>query len=165
MQWQHGTYSLPGNGSIVLEPFGVDGRQLVSNPCSYDQSIYTRYNQPELILSYQVLTDPYHNVPRLNLAKFDGSPMNPMFLVYSPPQMLPTKTLNPTSGTPAATAKSRVKRGLEERDKETQQDMTGRNVKNVIQAPSDLFNADKWWWVGVGLTALGTVMYMMPAST
>jgi len=50
MQWQHGTYSLPGNGSILLQPIGVDGRQLVSSPCSYDESVYTRYEQPELIL-------------------------------------------------------------------------------------------------------------------
>jgi hypothetical protein len=50
MQWQHGTYSLPGNGSILLQPIGVDGRQLVSSPCSYDESMYTRYEQPELIL-------------------------------------------------------------------------------------------------------------------
>ncbi len=49
MQWQHGTYSLPGNGSILLNPFAVDGRQLVSNPCSYDESVYTRYDQPELL--------------------------------------------------------------------------------------------------------------------
>ena len=113
MQWQHGTYTLPGNGSIITQPFAVDGRQLLSSPCSYEQSIYTRYEQPELFLSYEVLTDPYHNVPRLNLARFDGSPMNPMFLVYSPPQMLPTETLNPTSTSgPAATGKSRVKRGL-----------------------------------------------------
>jgi hypothetical protein len=48
MQWQHGTYSLPGNGSILLQPIAVDGRQLVSSPCSYDQSVYTRYEQPEL---------------------------------------------------------------------------------------------------------------------
>jgi Chaperone for protein-folding within the ER, fungal len=93
--------------------------------------------------------------------------MNPMFLVYSPPQMLPTETLNPTSTSgPAATGKSRVKRGLEEGrgmgGEKIQQHMSG---KNIIQQPPDLLNADKWWWVGVGMTALGTIMYMMPTST
>src|SRR5271170_6717558 len=55
MQWQHGTYSLPGNGSILLQPFAVDGRQLMSSPCSYDQSVYTRYEQLEL---YKVRPNP-----------------------------------------------------------------------------------------------------------
>lgn len=46
---------------------------------------------------------------RLDLYKFDGSPMNPMFLAYSPPQMLPTITMNPTD-TPASPT-GKVKRG------------------------------------------------------
>jgi len=164
MQWQHGTYSLPGNGSIVLEPFAVDGRQLVSNPCSYGESVYTRYDQAELLKSYEVLTDPYHNIKRVNLFQFDGSPQIPLYLVYNPPQMLPTQTLNPTSSAaPAATAKSRVKRDMP--------DLTGERIEpmnknaNIILTPKDPYNADTWWWVGVGMTALGTIMYMMPTST
>ena len=161
MQWQHGTYSLPGNGSIVLQPFGVDGRQLMSSPCSYDEAIYIRYEQPELMKSYQVLTDPYHNVPRLNLFQFDGSPMQPMYLAASPPQMLPTQTLNPTS-TPTATGKSRVKR-TDGRDGDDQERLIPMN-KNAIVVPKEPYNADRWWWAGVGLTALGTVLYMLPTS-
>jgi len=158
MQWQHGTYSMPGNGSLILTPFGVDGRQLTSAPCSYDNAIFIRYDQPELLKSYEVLTDPYHNVPRLNLFKFDGSPIQPMYLMYSPPQMLPTQTLNPTSAAPGATGKSRAKR-----DGEQQVMMDG---KGMIQTPkpSGLYNADRWWWAGVGSIALGTFMYMLPSS-
>ena len=48
IQWQHGTFSAPSNGSLVLTPFGVDGRQLLSNPCQFQNSVYTRYNQSEL---------------------------------------------------------------------------------------------------------------------
>lgn len=48
MQFQHGTFTKAANGSLTLTPFAVDGRQLLSNPCSYDQSIYTRYNQTEV---------------------------------------------------------------------------------------------------------------------
>lgn len=48
MQWQHGTYSLQPNGSLVLVPFAVDGRQLLSSPCDGDYSEYTRYNQTEV---------------------------------------------------------------------------------------------------------------------
>lgn len=159
MQWQHGTYSLPGNGSLVLQPFGVDGRQLMSTPCSYGESVYERYEQPELMKSYEPLTDPYHNVPRLNLYKFDGSPINPMFLIASPPVMLPTQTLNPTDASgPAQTGKSRVKRAAEPAQHAL------KPKKPVIQKPSEPYNADKWWWAGVGSIALGTVMYMMPTS-
>ena len=47
MQWQHGTYEVDADGSIDLEPISVDGRQLMSDPCLYENSILTRYNQPE----------------------------------------------------------------------------------------------------------------------
>lgn len=162
MQWQHGTYSLPGNGSIILEPFGVDGRQLTSSHCSYDDAVYIRYEQPEHMKSYQVLKDPYHNVQRLNLFKFDGSPIQPMYLQFSPPQMLPTQTLNPTSRA-TATAKSRVKR-TEGSDGDGEQVPLNSNIRMGQQKEEGLLNADRWWWAGVGLTALGTVMYMLPTS-
>jgi len=163
MQWQHGTYSLPGNGSIVLTPFGVDGRQLTSSPCSYSNAIYIRYEQAEYMKEYSVYNDPYHNVPRLNLFQFDGSPMQPMYLAASPPQMLPTQTLNPTSAA-SATGKSRVKR-TDGGDGDHAQEKLGSMNKNAIFPPNEpLLNADRWWWAGVGLTALGTVMYMMPTS-
>lgn len=47
IQWQHGTYKKNPSGSLSLTPFGVDGRQLLSDPCNYQNSIYTRYNQSE----------------------------------------------------------------------------------------------------------------------
>lgn len=160
MQWQHGTYDMPGNGSLILNPIAVDGRQLTSTPCTYSESVYERYDQPELFLSYEYLIDPYHNVPRLNLFQFNGAPMNPMFLLANPPEMLPTQTLNPTStAAPAATGKSRVKRAAEPASKQHAFN------KPVIQKPSEPYNADKWWWAGVGFIGLGTVMYMMPTST
>ena len=179
LQWQHGVYSLPGNGSLVLQPFGFDGRQVMSSPCSYDQSVYTRYEQAELIKSYQVLTDPYHNVPRLNLFQFDGKPMQPMYLVLNPPQMLPTQTLNPTS-TATPTKKAKVKRDQEgdgdaeeSNSEELAQKLLQQNHhqdaplnKNVLLTgrKSELYNPDKFWWVGVGLVAVGTVLYMWPTK-
>lgn len=47
MQWQHGAFTLFVNGSIVLAPIAVDGRQLLSDPCKKDVATYTRYNQTE----------------------------------------------------------------------------------------------------------------------
>lgn len=48
MQWQHGTWVMNANGSLSLTPIAVDGRQLLSSPCQYNNAIYTRYNQSEL---------------------------------------------------------------------------------------------------------------------
>ena len=51
------------NGSLSLTPFGVDGRQLLSDPCNNDNAIYTRYNQSELfkvaltMLAHQQVTN------------------------------------------------------------------------------------------------------------
>jgi hypothetical protein len=89
-----------------------------------------------------------------------------MFQIYDPPQMLPTQTLNPTSsatGGAQSTGKSRVRRDMK--------DFTGEKIEsvtrngNTILSPKEPYNPDTWWWVGVGMTALGTIMYMMPTST
>lgn len=49
LQFQHGTWYVAENGSLILEPIKVDGRQQVSDPCKHDDhSIYSRYNQTEL---------------------------------------------------------------------------------------------------------------------
>lgn len=47
MLWQHGKYDVMPDGSIQLTPIGLDGRQLVSDPCSKEVAVYTRYNQTE----------------------------------------------------------------------------------------------------------------------
>jgi hypothetical protein len=87
---------------------------------------------------------------RLNLFKFDGSPMIPMYIAFSPPQMLPTTTLNPlATPTPGgAKASTKVKRA----------DLPlNHNVINK-RTPQQQW-ADRWWWAGVFLTASGSVMY------
>ncbi|KAL9100861.1 MAG: hypothetical protein Q9187_009312 [Circinaria calcarea] len=157
MQFQHGTFSIAPNGSLTLNPFSVDGRQLLSDPCKYKNSIYTRYNQTEVFERYSVYTDPYHNVPRLDLYRFDGSPMNPMYLAYSPPQMLPTQTLNPTTsstGSPEATGNAKIKRDFA--------DLGGfaepMNRKALMKR-HEATSADRWWWIGVVMTAIGGVGY------
>lgn len=87
-----------------------------------------------------------------------------MFLAYSPPEMLPTSTLNPTatSSAPAGkpTGNSRAKRAIGDGRGEDDEPLSSR----VILTPSEPFNADRWWWVGVGLTVVGTMLYMYPSS-
>lgn len=55
MQWQHGKYKITENGSLILHPIAVDGRQLLSDPCKYPNSIYTRFNTTEI---YNVHDNP-----------------------------------------------------------------------------------------------------------
>jgi len=151
MQWQHGTFERLNNGSLVLTPIGVDGRQLMSDPCNMDSSIYSRYNQSELFERYEQFTDPYHNVPRLNLYRFDGSPLPAMYIAYKPPQMLPTSTLDPTGSATAstqATGISKMKRGL-------------GIFPEVPKVNNNVWvDADRWWWFGVGATGLGSLLYI-----
>lgn len=73
--------------------------------------------------------------------------MNPMFLVYDPPEMLPTKTLNPTAAT---TGRNKARRGLTS-------DKFAQNLhKNPrLSSKSKLANSDNWWWAGVIMTITG----------
>lgn len=155
MQWQHGAYTMFQNGSLLLDPIAVDGRQLVSDPCKLDIGMYSRYNQSELfkvlppyyisdipltpIQSYAVSTDPYHNVRRLDLKAFDGAPLQPMYIAYNPPEMLPSKTLNPLT-TEAPKSKRQLSDGVS----------SPLSVQNL-----GLVNPDRWWWFGVFATSVG----------
>lgn len=124
-----------------------------------------RKNVPERIANlatpkqaYEVLTDAYSNVQRLNLFAFDGTPLNPMYLAYKPPQMLPTQTLNPTS-TGANGAKStgatKAKRSAHSHE----------NIETPLSGTAKVhrkqsMRADMLWWFGVGITAIGGVGYV-----
>lgn len=78
-----------------------------------------------------------------------------MYLVYSPPQMLPTTTLNPLTAT--ATPTSKQKRSLEHE--------VPLNWKAKLESNKDVvqhINADRLWWVGLGMTGLGGLLYLGP---
>jgi hypothetical protein len=89
--------------------------------------------------------------------------MNAMYQIYNPPQMLPTVTLNPTTSakatgvataTGAATGAAKAKRNLD--------DLGIKHEplnKNVVKPPKEKNTLDKWWWLGVGFTAVGSVGY------
>ncbi|KAK9453932.1 chaperone for protein-folding within the ER, fungal-domain-containing protein [Dipodascopsis uninucleata] len=138
LQFQHGTYEIASNGSIILRPIAVDGRQLLSDPCTAEKSVYSRYSQFEVYSAWEIIIDEYRGQYRLNLNKFDGSVVNPLYLVNRPPAMLPTITLNPTaleSGTEPtliSNSKRRMKR-----------DFSTSNI-----APIGADHIQLWWWVG-----------------
>ena len=114
------------------------------------------------IQSYELLTDPYSKAPRLNLFAFDGAPLNPMWQVYKPPIMLPTQTLNPTTAFSTGGAKStasstaKVRRALFE----TEEEMVTPLNRNALIKRKEPIDADKWWWIGAGMTAVGGVGYL-----
>ncbi|KAF2824472.1 hypothetical protein CC86DRAFT_354552 [Ophiobolus disseminans] len=147
IQWQHGSYEKHADGTLHLKPIKVDGRQLYSDPCSYKNAIYTRYNATEKFKQYQVQLDAYRvTVKRLDLYKADGAPLMPLYLVKTPPDMLPTTTLNPIV---TATAKpAKAKRG----EMPSVQDVLFKRTDGTVRA-------DQWWWFGVLMTAGGGVMY------
>ena len=87
--------------------------------------------------------------------------MNPMYLAYRPPQMLPTTTLNPMQATASASAtgKSNSKRGLSaEVPLDWKVQLENKNTQHIVQH----INADRLWWFGLGLTGLGGLLYMGP---
>lgn len=180
LQFQHGTIVENADGSLSLTPFSVDGRQLQSNPCAGSTSIYTRYNQSETMEAcsplfgkaksgvlltrsqkYQVYIDPYTKMTRLDLYKFNGTPMPPMYLAFNPPQMLPTVTMNPTT-TAAATGK-KAKRTLGAGD-----GLAEPLNKNAVYAKREhedrlihRVDLDMMWYTGVGMLFFGIVAYCL----
>ncbi|KAF8601393.1 hypothetical protein BDV93DRAFT_235213 [Ceratobasidium sp. AG-I] len=91
--FQHGTYVLNSNGSISLTPFGQDGRIQVQDPCAAVSDVITLYNQTEYMSRWRRFQDPLYGA-KLHLFQFDGAPLAPMFQVYNPPQMWPTRVLS-----------------------------------------------------------------------
>lgn len=108
---------------------------------------------------YEVVTDKFSNTQRLNLFAFDGAPINPMYLAYKPPQMLPTQPLNPTSTSATEaqqTSSVPAKRGLEDSNTVHVLMRTDHFSRTVWWCTP---NADLLWWFGAGITALGGVGY------
>ncbi|KAB2576747.1 putative protein rot1 protein [Lasiodiplodia theobromae] len=150
MQWQHGTFEKTSDGKLHLTPFG-DGRQLLSDPCRYDTGVYTKYTQNETFKQYSIVTDKYHNVKKLTLYGFDGTPVIPLYLAYTPAQMLPTSSLaTGAKATAASKSSNKIKRANEV--------FTPLKRRMLGQKP-DHTDADRWWWVGVGMTAAGSILY------
>ncbi|KAL8660990.1 MAG: hypothetical protein Q9202_006010 [Teloschistes flavicans] len=116
------------------------------------------YRTAERVTHYEVLVNPYDKATRLNLYGWDGAPMNPMYLAYRPPQMLPTQTLNPTATASGAqpSSSNKSKRDLAGDEHGLVQEALDRHALVKQRAST---NADRLWWLGVGMTALGGVGY------
>ncbi|KAI5449371.1 Reversal of tor2 lethality [Naganishia albida] len=91
--WQHGTYQLNNNGSMTLYPFPSDGRIQVQDPCAAVTNLITEYNQVTLYADWGIIMDSTRGNYKLELNRFDGAKMPPMWLTANPPNMLPTQYL------------------------------------------------------------------------
>ncbi|KAH7383668.1 chaperone for protein-folding within the ER, fungal-domain-containing protein [Cadophora sp. MPI-SDFR-AT-0126] len=163
LQFQHGTVVENADGSLDLTPISVDGRQLQSNPCDGDTSTYTRYNQSEKMEKYQVYTDAYSKLTRLDLYQFNGAPIQPMYLAFTPPKMLPTITMNPTT---ASTGKKAKRTAGAEPEPDHGYDVPLN--KDAIHMKRDFeqpllhrVDLNMVWWTGVGMTLFGGVAYLL----
>ncbi|KIJ45931.1 hypothetical protein M422DRAFT_29582 [Sphaerobolus stellatus SS14] len=112
LTWQHGTFEFLPNGSLALTPFEGDGFQQVQDRCAAVSNQISRYSQSILFSQWRIFALPglnEANAVHLNLYEFDGTPVAPMNLVASPPNMLPTSTIVVTATSTA------VKRDLNAR--------------------------------------------------
>lgn len=91
--WQHGTYEWLSNGSIVGNPFAVDGRIQIQDPCAAQSNVILQFNTTLLFSSWRIFSDPQRG-PKLQLYASGGAPLSPMFLKANPPNMMPTQTLS-----------------------------------------------------------------------
>ncbi|KAI5956654.1 ROT1 [Candida margitis] len=171
--YQHGTYEILSNGSVVLTPIAVDGRQLLSDPCNQDdpsKSTYSRYVQSTWFKTYQKYVDPYHGRWRLQIYQFDGSEMQPLYLAYKPPLMLPTEALNPTDSTSetastlgdssSSSSNSKRKRSLMEVRSNLKRSLENSYRTNAVKkGHDDAF--DKYWWISVGCLGLASGFFFL----
>ncbi|KAG8214836.1 chaperone for protein-folding within the ER, fungal-domain-containing protein [Butyriboletus roseoflavus] len=97
MNWCHGTYDLVSNGSIVLHPFG-DGYQQIQDPCAPVSNFIENYNDTELYVMWMIYQDAVRGYT-LQLYQFDGTPLPPLWLVSTQPNMLPTQALRNVTST------------------------------------------------------------------
>jgi len=98
---------------------------------------------------------------RLDLYKFDGSPMNPMFLAYSPPQMLPTVTMNPTATSTASGKKAKRTAGLGD-ELEEPLNKNAMHIKRDFERPLlHRIDLNMLWWAGLGMTMFGGAAYLL----
>ncbi len=93
MLWQHGQYQFLSNGSILANPIPIDGRMQVQDPCAAKSNVIQQFNTSVLFQSWAIVQDVQRG-PKLQLTRFDGALLHPMYRIADPPNMLPTVTLS-----------------------------------------------------------------------
>jgi len=91
--WQHGQFQFLNNGSIVANPIPIDGRLQVQDPCAAKSNVIQQFNTSILFERWEIVQDVQRG-PKLQLYRFDGAPLHPMYQIANPPNMLPTVLLS-----------------------------------------------------------------------
>ncbi|KAN0063478.1 Reversal of tor2 lethality [Thecaphora frezii] len=93
--WQHGTYQVYDNGTLLLTPFSHEGCQLITSSCGTGSTTELAYEETEVWAMVEMWTEEVMGVPVKSLRLTDpyGNRRNNMNLVYSPPSMLPNEKL------------------------------------------------------------------------
>lgn len=99
---------------------------------------------------------------RLDLYRFDGSPMNPMFLVSIQPVINPTSTMNPII-TPTSKATGKAKRTSPEQDVLGISFNRKRVHSDILMGEGllDRIDLNMLWWAGVGMIICGGAAYLI----
>jgi len=103
---------------------------------------------------YEVYKDPYHHIMRLNLYRFDGSPLPVLYLVSEPPQMLPKRPLH--QDMPSLQNSPRAS-PIKKRSLALAKMISGQLLDWVL--PVVAANPNIWLWVGAGFTGVGGFLY------
>jgi hypothetical protein len=99
---------------------------------------------------------------RLDLYQFNGAPMNPMFLAFSPPQMLPTVTLNPTPTATTSSAKKAKRTAGAGEEMDVPLNVKAAHIKRDIERPLlHRIDLNMLWWAGIGMTIFGGAAYLL----
>lgn len=85
---------------MTLYPFPSDGRIQVQDPCAAVTNLITEYNQVTLYADWGIIMDSTRGNYKLELNRFDGAKMPPMWLMANPPNMLPTQYLTGVNVSP-----------------------------------------------------------------
>lgn len=160
LTFQHGTYNIT-KSKLYLTPFEDDGRQLVSDPCNSNTSSYVQYDQKLTFSKFQVWIDLYYGRYRLDLYEFDGTPMPPLYLVYRPPQMLPTVTMNPgtkeqVANFSSSSSSSSSKRALNQDVRlRIRRSLMNKGKTTAVRDQRHSWVHDMIWWGGISMIVSG----------
>jgi len=108
--FQHGTYELVSNGSIILTPFAPDGLVQTQSPCAAKSSTIQQFNATILISSWRIFIDGPTGAAHLHLFRFDGAPYNKQILRYTDPVPYMQATTQIVVVTPTAPSRMMVRR-------------------------------------------------------
>lgn len=93
--WQHGSYELFTNGTLILTPIPREGAQLLTSSCDGKARPEEMYDVGEIYEKVDTWIDLHYGVSAAAIRLTDpyGNQSPSMWKIYDPPMMLPTSRL------------------------------------------------------------------------